>query len=295
MLKKRNIFLILLIILNFAVAQASSFADKAKVKEGYLDAELAKDSLANSSTLPAKQNSTNAKKESRLTKRNQKEVIAKNSEKSAPSIDLNVPSADNNAKTESYSSDSWVPKIVKSDASKKQLEKYNKEQEKLVNELLQLNYNTYAPPKQLYDSASDASNKHLPPVYLKSDYFNMAFKAVEKDDENALRAALSGSNFLNQQNKDGDTILIHAVQSGSINSARILLAKSASVDIANNRQRTALHYAAALGNVDLVKLLLSMGAKPNLKDDMDMTPADYATLEENIQVKDMINKYIEAK
>ena len=313
MVVKRNIFLILVMAFSFA-SYASASTRSTTAKSNASTASSTKSNAVDTredtvndkkSDVPSSVN-VNASSNSKITSdasqnlnafRAKKKLKPDQKSNNTPNIEptsLNVPSPKD--KEVSYSS-SWLPQLNKdpTDASKKRLKEYEQEQEKLVDELLKLKYDTYTPPKQLYNNTNTTYNKHLPPVYLKSDYFDMAFKAVETDDEDALRAVLSGSNFLNQQNKNGDTILIYAIQNRGINSARILLAKGALTDIANNRQRTALHYAASLGDVDSVKLLLSMGANPSLVDDMNMTPMDYAKLEKQSQVEYIINKYLEAK
>ena len=150
------------------------------------------------------------------------------------------------------------------------------ERAKLVNQLMDLDYNTKSPPKQLYNRKNIQENQHLPPVYFKSYYLSLAFKAAENDNVNDLQAALSRYDFLNGQNKDGDTILMYAVQYHSMNVARVVLAKGAYVNGVNNRKRTALHYAATLGDLDLIKLLLTMGADSFIQDDLGKTASDYA-------------------
>ena len=172
-------------------------------------------------------------------------------------------------------------------------EKSQKDQEaNLVNKLSHLDYKTQNPPQKLYNREKTYTNQHLPPVYFKSYYLSMAFKAAEKNDIKGLNAVLSKYNFINGQNIDGDTILMHAIQHNSLDVARLLLAKGAYVNATNQRQRTALHYAAILGELDFVKLLLSMGADYTLKDDSNMSALDYAQTTKQEKIEQMIQKYI---
>lgn len=166
-----------------------------------------------------------------------------------------------------------------------------KRKEDLVNQLIELDYKTKIPPKQLYQRQDTKDNKHLPPVYFKSYYLSLAFNAVKNDDLNALRAVLDNYNFLNGQNKDGDTLLIYAIEQNSINSARVLLARGAFVNGVNSRGRTPLHYAATIGNLEMVKLLLTMGADPEIMDDVGMKAEEYAISSNNKQAADMIRKF----
>ncbi|MEK6734354.1 MAG: ankyrin repeat domain-containing protein [Pseudomonadota bacterium] len=175
---------------------------------------------------------------------------------------------------------------------KTNLNKQKTEDALFVSELLKLNYQIQNPPKKLYDRPPSNSNAHLPPVYFKSYYLSLAFKAAEENNINALNAVFVKYKYLNAQNIDGDTILMKAVQSNSLNVARSLLAKGAYVNAANHRDRTALHYAAILGNSALLKLLLSTGADFTLTDDRGLTPMDYAIAsKQNISI-DLINKYM---
>ncbi len=207
----------------------------------------------------------------------------------------------NNISTARADSSTDVNKIHK---NAKEVEQKNEEEAKLydkkhrskqadvINNLYSLDYNTQSPPKALYERKQSPFNVHLPPVYFKSYYLYLAFKSAEKDDINGLNAVLSKYNFLNGQNIDGDTVLMHAIQNNSLNAARLLLAKGAYVDAVNNRKRTALHYAATLGNLNLIKLLLSMGSNYSLTDDNNMTAIDYAYASNQNKAAEMIEKYI---
>ena len=197
------------------------------------------------------------------------------------------------AKTEEIKKEEPKAEVKKEEPKAVKPETYRQQQAEMVDQLSNLDYHTQNPPRKLYERSDSVYNKHLPPVYFKSYYLSLAFRAVENDDNNALNAVLSQYNFLNGQNKAGDTILITAVQKNSLKSARILLAKGAYVDATNNRQRTALHYAAALGELEFIKLLLSMGADYTLTDDKDMTAVDYAYANRQQAAAEMIKQYIE--
>lgn len=171
--------------------------------------------------------------------------------------------------------------------------KRRRTQSDFIDRLLNINYKNQLPPKKLYEREYSQTNLHLPPVYFKSYYLYLAFNAAAKDNLTALNAVLSKYNFLNGQNHNGDTILMHAIQHNSLNSARLLLAKGAYVDAVNQRKRTALHYAAVLGNVELIKLLLSMGSDYTLIDDNDMTAMDYAYSSNHIDAAKIIAEYME--
>ncbi len=181
----------------------------------------------------------------------------------------------------------------KDDANLKNLQENKNNQAKLVNSLIKNNYNIYNPPKELYDTFITGENSHLPPVYFKSYYLYLAFKAAKEDNLNDLRAVLSQFDFLNGQNENGDTILMAAIQSNSIDSARVLLARGAYINAVNSHQKTALHYAATMGGINSTKLLLSFGADYTLRDDQDMTALDYATVNQRSEIVTMINQYMQ--
>ncbi|MCT4635535.1 MAG: ankyrin repeat domain-containing protein [Rickettsiales bacterium] len=296
---KRSIFLILIIFLSCNLAEASSsrrsnavnnankydFSKSSPKKDAASFAKDTKNSKINSS-IPKDLDAIRAKREATYGSR-----------RNPTPMGLNVPSSASASEIPTSNYEDWMPELNKDPTKESiiRLEKQKQEQEKLVNELLELNYNVHTPPMQLYGVNNTANNKSLPPVYLKSEYFQMAFMVVEKDNQDALRGFLTNHNFLNRQNENGDTLLIHAIQNNAINAARVLLARKALVDVANNQGRTALHYAAALGNPDSVKLLLSMGANPYLIDNMGMTALDYATIKKQYQVEGIINKYLESE
>lgn len=199
-----------------------------------------------------------------------------------PQPTVNIVSTTNNEALKKY----------KSKKNLKNLEEDKTKREELVSNLIKNNYNIHTPPKLLYESSS-RDNSHIPPIYFKSYYLSLAFKASRTNNINDLRSILSKFNLLNGQNKDGDTILISAIQNNSLSSARLLLAKGAYVNATNKRKRTALHYAATTGSIESIKLLLSMGADLSLKDDQNMTAIDYATLNNEVDAVVLINQYIE--
>ena len=181
----------------------------------------------------------------------------------------------------------------KDDTNLKNLQENRNKQAKLVNSLIKNNYNIYNPPKELYDTFINTENSHLPPVYFKSYYLYLAFKAAKENNLNDLRAVLVQFDFLNGQDENGNTLLMAAVQSNSIDTARLLLAKGAYVNAVNNYQKTALHYAATMGGLNSTKLLLSFGADYTLKDNQDMTALDYATANQRSEIVAMINQYMQ--
>ncbi len=193
----------------------------------------------------------------------------------------------------------FLEKKIEDDKKQKEIEVQKKSfNQKLKNSVfvekkISLEYKNQQQPKKLYEREFSASNQHLPPIYFKSYYLALAFKAAEKNDFNSLRALLNTYSFLNGQNIEGDTILMHAIQHGSIDVARLLIAKGAFIDAVNNRQRTALHYASTLGDIEILKLLLSMGADYTIKDDINMTALDYAIANGQDFAAQTINLYIE--
>lgn len=160
-----------------------------------------------------------------------------------------------------------------------------------IDTLIDINYSDKHPPKVLYTRTQTNANHHLPPVYFKSYYLSIAFKASEINDVNSVNAILRKFNFLNGQNKEGDTLLMHSIQYNSLDVARSLIAKGAFLDAVNNRKRTALHYAATLGDYETTKLLLSMGSDFTLMDDNKMTALDYAKANNNQHVVATIDQY----
>ena len=184
--------------------------------------------------------------------------------------------------------------VAKTEPIDQELDKIERgKRAKLVNELMDINYETKLPPKQLYDRPDTKANKHLPPVYFKSYYLYLAFQAVERNNSQELRAVLSKFDFRNGQNIEGDTVLMYAIEYQNLDIARILLAKGANVNAVNNRKRTALHYAATLGDMEAIKLLLTMGADMTLTDDRGKTPVDYARINNHLDAMMLMINYAE--
>lgn len=296
---KRSIFLIL-IFLSCALSAASSSRRSEAVdnsnKYDFSKPNSKKDAANLSNSNKSNKVDSSIAKDLEAIRAKRKATYGSRKNSPAP-MGLNVPGASSASKIPTSDYEDWMPDLNKDPTKESiaRLKRQKKEQEELVNKLLELDYNIHTPPKQLHGANKTGINKYLPPIYLKSEYFEMAFIAVEQDNQDALRGFLSGHNFLNKQNDDGNTLLIHAIQNNAIDVARILLARKALVDVANNQGRTALHYATALGNADSVKLLLSMGANPYLMDNTGMTALDYASIKQQHQVESIINKYMESE
>lgn len=192
--------------------------------------------------------------------------------------------------------DQWIPEMGENPDSldvKQKRMKEMQEEEKLVKDLSELNYNTYIAPKELTNiSPENFNNLHIPKVYFQSDYLKMIINAIDNNDYRNLKVIIENYQLINEPHYNGDTILIYAIQNHSLNSARILLGNGANVDATNNQNRTALHYAGALGDVESIRLLLSMGANPNKVDNMNKTPLDYARLGEQYQAELMLSQYL---
>ena len=114
---------------------------------------------------------------------------------------LQKPSADQIAfvkpKEEEKKEEQTITKSEKPQEKKSTKKENNpKDQEaKLVNKLSHLDYKTQNPPQKLYNREQTYNNQHLPPVYFKSYYLSLAFKAAEKNDIKGLNAVLSKYNF----------------------------------------------------------------------------------------------------
>lgn len=303
MVKKGRIFVLLLLIFVYTASEAvtsnriESSAEKNTQAEeelkqaqslGFLDAEISKDITQKKAQNSYKPNVSKIDtKESPITKLKSYQIPPKR-----PTVTTSNLTSKKNF---SSSATDWSPILNKTPTNESiaRIEKEEKKAGQLVNNLMNLNYNNYVPPRQLYNASAEEDNKHIPAIYFKSDYFNMAFQAIKKGDIEGLRSIITQTNFINKQNKDGDTLLIFAIANNKLNSARLLLAKGACPNITNYQQRSPLHYAAFSGNVEATKLLLSMGAKADIMDSTRTTPIDYAKLENQQNIIDILNKYLE--
>lgn len=118
---------------------------------------------------------------------------------------------------------------------------------------------------------------------------DLFFKAVENDDINEIKKLLTDENdpiYINQQNKDGDTVLIIAVQKNNTNMVKELLNFFPSIDAENDHGQTALTIAITAKNTSMVNLLLNTTSELdiNQKNSEGDTPLMLAIKTNNINI-----------
>ncbi len=81
-----------------------------------------------------------------------------------------------------------------------------------------------------------------------------------------LLAILHEMNSLDQQDRDGRTLLINCCAYHFVNSCQYLVQHGANINMQDKKGFSALHVAALRGDLQLVKILLEHGAKTDLQD-----------------------------
>lgn len=123
-------------------------------------------------------------------------------------------------------------------------------------------YKTDYVPKTLYTRAQTKDNAHLPTIYFMSTYIKNCFKAAADNDLDRLRFYLDKyPEFVDVPDKNGNSILFHAVLHNRMDAARLIIAKGANVSLRNIDDITPLDIAVDLENYNMSKLLLTAGAR----------------------------------
>jgi hypothetical protein len=108
--------------------------------------------------------------------------------------------------------------------------------------------------------------------------------AIEVGNIAVARELVARHANVNARNGNGDTALLVALFEGHPDEAEMLIASGADVQIANNQGRTALMPAAMHGDFRLCKLLLERGANRLHRDHKGKTALDYAREEHHSDV-----------
>lgn len=157
-----------------------------------------------------------------------------------------------------------------------------------------MNYDTATLPESIYRQPHTGDNRDMPAVHTNNEFVAMTFSAIQRYDDEGLRALLPkivslGYN-LNVQNPQGNTPLIQAVLSGNVSAMQILLGQGAKPDIQNREGLTALHIAAYGGRMDMVNILLQSGASTIIRDNYNRTASDLATQSKNAGMAQLLNR-----
>ena len=103
------------------------------------------------------------------------------------------------------------------------------------------------------------------------------WQAAAKGDVEAIKGFLAKGNNINDQNKDGYSILHVAIRSDQAVVAEFALANSADINLRSNSKKTPLHYAAQYNRLALAKQLVEAKADLAAKDKKGRTALDLAT------------------
>jgi ankyrin repeat protein len=86
--------------------------------------------------------------------------------------------------------------------------------------------------------------------------------------------------FINYQDADGSTPLLHAAGSGHATVAKQLIAAPCNVDLQDKEGHTPLYYAAGNGHAAFTKPLIAARCNVDLQEKKGRTPLHYATVVE---------------
>ena len=100
--------------------------------------------------------------------------------------------------------------------------------------------------------------------------------AVRTGNQAGCEVLLSRGADLFARDRDGNTVVHHAVLMDRLELLETLLSAGADVDAANDRRQTALHLAAAAGSFETCRLLLDRGASVRAVDAEGNTPLHLA-------------------
>ena len=120
--------------------------------------------------------------------------------------------------------------------------------------------------------AASAQAQENPEIKPPADIW----QAAAEGDVEAIKGFLAKGNKIDDQNKDGYSILHVAIRSGQAAVAEFALANSADINLRSKSKKAPLHYAAQYNRIALAKLLVEAKADLTAKDKKGRTPLDLA-------------------
>ena len=103
------------------------------------------------------------------------------------------------------------------------------------------------------------------------------WEAAAKGDVEAIKAFLAKDNKIDDQNKNGYSILHVSIRSGQAVVAEFALANGVDINLRSNSKKAPLHYAAQYNRVTMAKQLVEAKADLTAKDKKGRTALDLAT------------------
>ena len=120
--------------------------------------------------------------------------------------------------------------------------------------------------------AASAQAQENPEIKPPADIW----QAAAEGDVEAIKGFLAKGNKIDDQNKDGYSILHVAIRSGQAAVAEFALANSVDINLRSKSKKAPLHYAAQYNRIALAKLLVEAKADLTAKDKKGRTPLDLA-------------------
>ena len=130
------------------------------------------------------------------------------------------------------------------------------------------------------------------------DFDPLGERFIEYADGGVINGVMNliDSVNVNYQNDEGETALMMASNEyGNLPIIQLLLDSGADANLQDEDGNTALMFASHTGldlYLPIIKLLLRNGANPLLKDDEDNTAYDYALDTGNIEIIELLKKYM---
>jgi len=116
------------------------------------------------------------------------------------------------------------------------------------------------------------------------------FNAVRNNDFGLLKSELNNQN-INNQDKNGMSLLMHAIDNNSYDIAKYLIQSGINIDIQDKYGQTAVMLAAGRNLQNIVKLLIESKANLKLISKSKLTAYGFAEDNGNIEVAKIIKKY----
>ena len=139
-------------------------------------------------------------------------------------------------------------------------------------------YMTQYNPQNISQVVYDKNNKHLIPATFKEHVIEDVIENLGSNNAvNLARALIDKFGNVDVTDKDGNTLLMHAVAHKDQSLISMLLSEGASPNAINKDGFAPIHLAASNGDNDSVYSLMISGGNPNLPDLNGNTPLMYAS------------------
>lgn len=108
---------------------------------------------------------------------------------------------------------------------------------------------------KIYKTDYTKKNKHLPVAVYETDYHNILFNQILKEDLSVIRAMVERIDTTETKDRNGNTPLLFALKNNRFNAAKVLIAMGADIYQTNYNGESIINYIKKSNDKDLMRIV----------------------------------------